>query len=256
MHFDPEGNRDGGEDHEVKHEVQREAAAPFDGIADAVEAAKKDEGGDADGKREENRERVRQLRRVGEESIHRAKFHGQPEQNSCRIVFPSAGRFAKARSEQKRGNYGVGCAGENEFWIAVDFKCVDEDGEQRKQRHKEAASRTESAFEEADHGWDGEKKFEGEQTRRDGQRDGEARTAKTQPDPLERREQNDDSPKGQRHHEADAPRFCVSRHQTDSTGRLPRADKNLIWRFRSAILMIRPDDSNDDYEATSGVYRL
>ena len=54
----------------VSATMPAEAAAPFDGVADAVEPAKQDECRDAGAERHQDRERVRERRRVGKEPVH------------------------------------------------------------------------------------------------------------------------------------------------------------------------------------------
>ena len=72
-----------------------------DGVADAVEAAEQDEGGDAGGDGEENRQRVGQLCGIRKQRVHPAEFDGQPENRDGGVVADSAGWLSGAGGDQE-----------------------------------------------------------------------------------------------------------------------------------------------------------
>ena len=67
----PEQDGDDGEHSKVKNHVPGEAAPPFHRVADSVQTPQQHERRDAGAQRQQNRQRVHQLRRIGEQHVQK-----------------------------------------------------------------------------------------------------------------------------------------------------------------------------------------
>ncbi len=119
----PEDDGDDGEYYKMENHIPRKAASPFHRVTDSVQTPQQHERRDARAQRQQDCERVHQLRRIREQHVQKCKalpaeFDRQPDQQQGGVVLPLAGGFPDAGGGQQRRQHGVGRAEQRRFPIA------------------------------------------------------------------------------------------------------------------------------------------
>lgn len=193
-----ERNDDDGGEEEVHGDGGGEAAAPFDGVADAVEASDEEESGEGGGEGEEDGESVSEFARVGEKEIHPAELHGEPDDEESGVVFPDAGGFSSGARGEERGNRYVEDAGEDEIPArGIGVERVNEKCGERDEWGEEECVSAEDGDEARGDGRAGGEDFGGEEYGGDGDGDGEDASRVAEAEADEDAEEEEGGPEGE-----------------------------------------------------------
>ena len=204
VHGFADGNDDERGEEEIDDDGEAEAAAPFDGVADAVEAANDEKGRERRGEREKDGERVRELVREGKQAVHPAKLHRQPDDEERGVVLPDAGGFSAGACGEERGKNGIeDSGGDVQPARGIELERVDEKSAEREKRREEKGVSAEPGDNAVARGRAGSENFGREEDCGDADGDGEARAlvaeVQTGENSEERNRRPDEQGSGERH---------------------------------------------------------